>query len=142
MRPCACRCRPGRRPPTAADALAWTAMVPAPVTERVRSRAVELGFDRVGFARAGRAADADRFAAWLAAGREADLGYMRRAPDRRADPARVLPGCRTVVAVTLNHFTPDTPSQAEIPGRVARYARGRDYHRVMEPMLKQIGRAH
>jgi epoxyqueuosine reductase len=106
--------------------------------ERIRERGAALGFDRVGFARAGESADAERFRAWLAAGREADLGYMRRDPARRADPARVLPGCRTVVAVALNHFTPDPPRHAEIPGRIARYARGRDYHRVMEPMLKRL----
>lgn len=108
------------------------------LNERVRARAVALGFDRAGFARAGPSADADRYVAWLAAGRDADLAYMRRDPSRRADPTRVLAGCRTVVAVTLNHFTPDPPSAAEIPGRIARYARGRDYHRVMEPMLKRL----
>jgi epoxyqueuosine reductase len=106
--------------------------------DRIRTRAESLGFDRVGFARAGPSADAGRFAAWLAAGREADLDYMRRTPERRADPTRVLAGCRTVVVVALNHFTPDGPTAAEIPGRVARYARGRDYHRVMEPMLKRL----
>jgi epoxyqueuosine reductase len=105
---------------------------------RIRERGVAIGFDRVGFARAGESADADRYRAWLAAGREADLGYMKRDPERRADPTRVLAGCRTVVAVTLGHFTPDPPSRAAIPGRVARYARGRDYHRVMEPMLKRL----
>ena len=99
-----------------------------PATERIRAAALAIGFDRAGFARAGRAADADRFAAWLAAGREADLDYMRD-EERRADPTRVLAGCRTVVALTLNHFVPEGPSRAEVPGRIARYARGRDYHR-------------
>ena len=108
---------------------------------RIREQAVALGFDSVGFAAAGRAAGAERFAAWLAEGREAGLGYMRRNPQARADPTLVLPGCRTVVVVTLNHFTPDPPSTAEIPGRVARYARGRDYHRVMIPKLKLLAAA-
>jgi epoxyqueuosine reductase len=110
----------------------------APTNERIRARGLALGFDRVGFARAGESADADRYRAWLAAGREADLGYMKRDPDRRADPRRVLAECRTVIAVTVGHFTPEPPSRAEIPGRVARYARGRDYHRVLEPMLKRL----
>lgn len=104
----------------------------------LRERAEAIGFDRVGFARADAAPDAERLRAWLDAGRAADLGYMKRDPERRADPRRVLPGCRTVVALALNHFTPDAPGAAEIPGRIARYARGRDYHRVMEPMLKRL----
>lgn len=107
-------------------------------SEQVRARGIALGFDRVGFARANRSADGDHYAAWLAAGRDADLGYMRRDPERRADPRRVLAGCNTVVVVTLNHFTPEPPTSAEIAGRVARYARGRDYHRVMEPLLKRL----
>src|SRR5262245_23068929 len=102
-------------------------------SERIRARGEEIGFERVGFARAGRSADADRLHAWVAAGREAGLDYMRRDPERRADPRRVLAGCKTVVVVTLPHFTPQPPRRAEIPGTIARYARGRDYHRVMEP---------
>lgn len=125
-------------------ALLYPLPVPGPpdpdldLTERIRARALELGFDRCGFARAGRSRDADRFHAWLAAGRDAGLDYMRKTPERRVDPRQVIPGCRSVVVVTLNHFTPDAPPRATLPARIARYARGRDYHRVAASMLRKL----
>jgi epoxyqueuosine reductase len=109
-----------------------------PLSERVRERALAIGFDRVGFARAGRSRDADRYHAWLAAGREADLHYMRGDPEKRTDPRQVLAGCRTVIVGTVGHWFPDESRQAELPGRIARYARGRDYHRILRGMLKRL----
>lgn len=108
------------------------------LTERIRARAVEIGFDRCGFARAGRSRDADRLHAWLRAGRDAGLAYMQAEPERRADPRRVVKECRSVVVLTLNHFTPETPRRAALPADVARYARGRDYHRVAASMLRKL----
>jgi epoxyqueuosine reductase len=111
----------------------------APSAEtRLRERALEIGFERVGIARAGRSRDAGRLDAWLDAGNEADLAYMRRDPARRADPRQVLAGCRSVIVGTVAHFWPDPPSEAEMPARVARYARGRDYHRILRGMLKAL----
>lgn len=115
----------------------------ASVESRIRARALELGFDRCGIAEAGLAPDAARLTEWLAAGREAGLAYMRKEPERRADARLGVPGCRSVVVVTLNHFTPDVvtqnrPRRAELPAAVARYARGRDYHRVAAVMLRKL----
>ena len=112
----------------------------ATLRERVRTEAQSMGFDRVGFARAARSADADRLAAWIAAGHAADLGYMTRDPERRCDPRLVVEGCRTVIALTLGHWFPDEPSTARLPARIARYARGRDYHRILESRLKALCR--
>lgn len=108
------------------------------VAARVRERALVLGFERVGFARADRSPDAARLTAWLADGCEADLAWMRKEPERRADPTRVLPGCRTVVVATLGHWLPDPPARAALPAQVARYARGRDYHRIHEGLLRRL----
>ncbi len=113
-------------------------MNPVALAARVREQALALGFDAVGFARAGTSRDAARLDAWLADGCEADLAYMRKDPARRADPRRVLEGCRTVIVATLGHFVPDAPARATLPGRVARYARGRDYHRTHETLLRRL----
>ena len=108
------------------------------VREEIRRRALEMGFENLGFARAGRSVNADHFDAWLAAGRHADLEYMARDPERRTDPRAVLPGCRTVIVGTVGHYWPSPPSQAELPAQVARYARGRDYHRILKGLLKRL----
>ena len=113
---------------------------------RIRERGREIGFDHVGFARADRSPDAERFASWLDDGCEADLEYMRKTPERRVDPRNVLAGCRTVVIGSVSHWFPDERPAAhrpaaQIPGAIARYARGRDYHKIVEGMLKRLCRA-
>ena len=62
--------------------------------------------------------------------------------DRATDPGRFLEGARTVVLLALayHHRDPERPGD-QARGRVARYARGRDYHRVFEKKLRRIARA-
>jgi epoxyqueuosine reductase len=55
----------------------------------------------------------------------------------RTRPELLLPGARSVIVIALNYYTPDSPL---LPGhgRIARYARGRDYHKVIGKILKKI----
>ena len=61
---------------------------------------------------------------------------------RATDPKRFLAGARSVVLVGLPYRGADDaePSDGIARGRVARYARGRDYHRVFETKLRRIAR--
>src|SRR5437879_8578435 len=64
------------------------------------------------------------------------MDYLAHGRQDRLDPDRLLPGCRSVVAVALVYARDDDdPSWAP----VARYARGRDYHDVMRPRLVELG---
>src|SRR5204863_161887 len=96
------------------------------LAQAVKARALELGFDRVaiGPARLGHGAAFER---WLDDGCAGTMGYLQETRAERLDPARVLPGCRSVIAVALNYARGDEP---EWRG-VARYARGADYHTVL-----------
>jgi len=109
-------------------------------TAALKRRAGEEGFDAVGVA-AVVALDRDAAAldAWLNAGRHATLEWMQRYRDRRVDPAKLLPGCRSVVVVAMNYWPGETEA-ATPAGRapVALYARGRDYHKVMGRKLKRL----
>ena len=68
------------------------------------------------------------------------MAWLRTQRAERLDPARLLPGVRSVVALALAH-APDPPLDDPGPGRaaVARYARGRDYHAVMKRRLRDLG---
>lgn len=107
--------------------------------ERLRQRARELGFDDCRFTRADPPTSAPRFAEWLAAGRHADMAWLARTAERRADPQRVLPGAKSVVALAVNYAdaTPDDGSAAEHKP-IARYARHADYHEVLAGPLRQL----
>ncbi len=106
----------------------------------LRTFARTLGFHSLGVAEAGRSRHADRYLQWLQAGKNGSMDYLSRNVDRRIDPRESLPGARTVVVVTLPYDPdPEFPlDSADGRGKIARYARGRDYHKVMKPRLKTL----
>jgi epoxyqueuosine reductase len=111
------------------------------LTERIKSRATELGFDLVGIAPAGIAPHAREYADWVAAGMMGEMAYMARDPERRSDLERVLPGAQSVIVVGLSYYTIDLPDDIKHDpsrGLIARYAWGVDYHDVMTPRLEEL----
>ncbi len=101
----------------------------------VKAAALEIGFHKVGIARAAPLdpAPLDRV---LASGWDADMVWLGRARAERLDPARLLPGARSVVALALSYLEEGGPEPSQ--ARVARYARGRDYHAVMKGKLRRL----
>jgi epoxyqueuosine reductase len=108
----------------------------------LKRRAGEAGFDAVGVAAADRLdRDGAALAAWLRAGMAASMAWMAREPGTRADPRRLLPGCRSVVVLAMNYWPGEARARAiSGRGRVALYARGRDYHKVMGRKLGDLSR--
>jgi len=108
------------------------------LVERLRSEARGLGIARLGIARAV-PRDGEQLYAWLAAGRGASMAYMCRHADLRADPRTLLPGARSIVCCALHH-DPGRPGTDDGPGvaRIARYARGPDYHHVFKGLLRRL----
>jgi len=116
-----------------------------PATQQVEQLARELGFDWFGVAPArALAEELPRLEAWLSEGRHGDMQWLERDPARRADPALVVEGCRSVVVVGMNYLrepiVPATSPPTAGHGRVSRYARTRDYHRVIEKALRALAR--
>jgi epoxyqueuosine reductase len=105
------------------------------LTGALKARALELGFDRVAIGPAGPPEHGAAFERWLDAGYAGQMDYLARGRATRLDPERLLPGCRSVIAVALQYAPADVDADAR---PVARYARGRDYHKVMRPRLHQL----
>jgi len=111
-----------------------------PLTETIRGRALDLGFERVGFAPAGPAARAALFRRWLDRGFHGEMDYLARKPEARSDPTVRDGWARSVVSVGMNYL-PERGGWADAPGvlgRIARYAAGGDYHVVMKERLGQL----
>jgi len=111
---------------------------PTHAAARIKQAALAEGFDLVGIA-AARPLDPGPLDHWLSQGFDADLRYMRQSRDERLDVSRLLPGARSVIAVAIGCRPGEEPAQPDEPhGVVARYARGRDYHNVLNRPLRRL----
>ena len=110
-------------------------------SSRVKAKALEIGFDLCGIARAARYPRLDRLAEWIAAGCAGDMHYLDDSLDERSDPTAALPTARSVVSVACVYNTPQ-PYSASIAAperaRIARYAWGEDYHGILRARLRTL----
>jgi epoxyqueuosine reductase len=107
------------------------------LTTDLKQRAAELGFVACGITHPGPTAHGDYLDRWLARGYAGTMRYLHRQARRRKDPSRIVPEARSVVVVLDNYYTPDQESDLTAP-RIAKYARGEDYHRVTRRRLGQL----
>lgn len=110
---------------------------PAQRRERAKRRARELGFDDAGVTDLAPPPHADALDRWLERGLAGAMRYLHRQASRRKDPATILPGATRALVVTRNYYNPDPPARPGT-GRVAKYARGRDYHHALRPALDAL----
>ena len=108
------------------------------LTQEIKAKALEIGFSKVGISAAERLDERNGLQSWLAAGQAGEMEWMNRYPDKRVDPARVLPKVQSVIALATNYYTPLSHSENSHYGKISRYAWGRDYHQVMNNRLKQL----
>lgn len=106
-------------------------------TERIRQRAIELGFLACGFSRADFLADEKpHFDRWLNEGMNGEMDYMGRNREKRLDPRVLHEGTQTVISVLLNYY----PSETQQPDApiLSKYAYGTDYHFVLKDKLNAL----
>jgi epoxyqueuosine reductase len=110
------------------------------LTESLKAEGLRLGFDQVGIAPAVPAPGFPNFLDWLDDGCAAGMDYLGRKAQCRQHPASVLDAVRSVVMVSViyGENEPDIASPDPTRGKVARYARGSDYHRVLWDKLEQL----
>jgi epoxyqueuosine reductase len=77
----------------------------AALEDQIKARAHRFGFDLVGITTADPAETGEQYAEWAAAGRAGEMGYMSRDPERRRDPAAVMPDARSIVVVGMLYNT-------------------------------------
>lgn len=104
----------------------------------LRDRARALGFLACGVTdlepnRQGAALDR-----WLARGFGGTMRYLHRQAAKRKRPAGIVPGAVRAVVVLENYFEADRPAPAGPAVRIARYARGRDYHLELIDRLEEL----
>ena len=122
------------------------------LTQEIKQKALAVGFDAVGISAVPQVRPHEPVAApdaflprllarlqqWLGQEFHATMSWMACDPDRRANPSRVLPGCRSIISVGINYYTDHRATERAGEGRIARYAWGRDYHELVGQRLQEL----
>jgi len=103
----------------------------------------ELGFQEIGIADTDLAAEEVRLLNWLRAGRHGEMDYMARHGADRARPATLVPGTLRVITARMNYWPAGARAASHVladsrKAYVARYALGRDYHKVLRTRLARL----
>lgn len=114
--------------------------------EQLNAWSRELGFQQLGVTDVDLDGADVRFREWLARGFHGDMDYMARHAELRCDPPSLVPDTCRVISVRMDYW----PDQQRIPPTellerrdqafIARYALGRDYHKLMRKRLQHLAR--
>lgn len=109
-------------------------------SEPIKQRAHELGFELVGVCDASPAASWEAYRSWIDAGKSGEMHYLRRSLDLRRSVDTLLMGARSIVAVGLYYGQGEVSAArlSQSRPRIAQYAWGRDYHKVLRAKLRAL----
>ncbi|MGH8768043.1 MAG: tRNA epoxyqueuosine(34) reductase QueG [Burkholderiales bacterium] len=110
---------------------------------RIRGWGGELGFQQIGIAGCDIGEAETRLMEWLARGWHGDMEYMAAHGTRRSRPGELVPGTLRVISARMNYFPQEARDSWEVindgsSAYVARYAVGRDYHKVLRGRLQKL----
>jgi epoxyqueuosine reductase len=109
------------------------------LTENIKRQALQLGFSKVGIARAEILSEEGRnLQEWLDRRYHGTMDWMARNFDKRVDIRKVLPGAKSVLCVAMNYYTETAHSTDPQTGKISRYAWGDDYHIVLVERLETL----
>ena len=115
------------------------------LTEQIKQKALELGFDLVGITDASPLHPdyLNQLLGWLDAGYAGQMTWLHKNLEKRTNPAKLLPGAQSIIVVGLNYKPPAVPQDAgrnthDGMGRVAAYALYEDYHPFIKKLLRKL----
>ncbi|HEX5488204.1 MAG TPA: tRNA epoxyqueuosine(34) reductase QueG [Rhodanobacteraceae bacterium] len=117
----------------------------AALAGRIKAWGAELGFAKVGITGVALDEDEAHLQAWLRQGRHGTMDYMQRHGTKRSRPQELQPGTVRVVSVRMDYSPTGADSEAAWrtlrdgeAAYVARYALGRDYHKLIRSRLQKL----
>lgn len=106
-----------------------------PLNSQIRAIATEMGVDAVGFVPITKVSDSEIavYKDWLSHGNHAGMTYLERYMEQRQHPQLLLPEASSAIILAVSYYPPQR--QEPSAPKVAKYALGRDYHKVMKRLL-------
>jgi len=110
----------------------------ATITRLFKEEAHRLGFSGIAIAKAEfMNEEARNLETWLNQNYHGEMAYMENHFDLRVDPTKLVPGSKSVICLMYNYHTPVKQLDQEAP-KIATYAFGKDYHKVVRKKLKLL----
>lgn len=108
-------------------------------TEKIKSKALSLGFTKVGIAKAEPLdEEAKHLKEWLSRGYQGTMEWMARNVEKRTNLCNIVNNAKSVICVAMNYYTPTHHSHDPGIGKISRYAWGDDYHNIVTERLKRL----
>ncbi|MES9990350.1 MAG: tRNA epoxyqueuosine(34) reductase QueG [Candidatus Thiodiazotropha sp.] len=115
----------------------------AQLTQKIKAWAHSLGLSAIGITDTDLGSTQARLEAWLGNGHQGEMAYMEKHGTKRCRPAELVPGTLRIISARLDYLPQTLEQSAQILadpelGFVARYALGRDYHKVLRKRLQRL----
>lgn len=113
------------------------------LADRIKTWGTELGFQQLGISDVELEQAEDRLRTWLESGFHGEMGYMARHGTKRGRPGELIAGTIRVISARMDYLPEERHSPVELLEKddsayIARYALGRDYHKVLRTRLRTL----
>jgi epoxyqueuosine reductase len=109
------------------------------LTKKIRQKAFDLGFSRMGIARAeSLEREGTLLNEWFRRGYHSSMLWMEKNGEKRADPLKILPQAKSIICVAMNYYSPEKHSVEPQDARISRYAWGSDYHDILTVRISEL----
>ncbi|MBI3587016.1 MAG: tRNA epoxyqueuosine(34) reductase QueG [Ignavibacteriales bacterium] len=109
------------------------------LTQKIKAHALELGFNKVGIARAEILTEEGKhLQEWLNRRYHGTMDWMERNLEKRIDPRNIVPDAKSVISVAMNYYADVPHANSPEIGKISRYAWGDDYHILVTARIQSL----
>ena len=131
--------------PVSADHLCLSSQQLADLAVRIKQLATEFGFADCGITSTHNEAAGQRLNQWLDLGYQANMDYMGKHGTMRYRAEELMPGTQRIICLRMDYLDPNLTTLSSLENGqqayIARYALGRDYHKLVRKRLAQLSKA-
>jgi epoxyqueuosine reductase len=117
----------------------------ADLAARIKQLATQFGFADCGITDTDNEAAGGQLEQWLDLGYQADMDYMSKHGSKRYRAQELVPGTKRIICLRMDYLDPNLPTLSTLKdgeqAYIARYALGRDYHKLVRKRLAQLSKA-
>lgn len=107
------------------------------ISELIKQKAIELGFNAVGIAKANKLQGFDIVLdKWLANKFHGEMSYMERNKEKRSDPRILVEGAKSIISLITSYY-PESKQPEGVP-KLSKYAYGNDYHFILKDKMNLL----